>query len=171
MWSIGIYINGINLHLQKPLNPELYHRTLSKNKRLVYNIGGGVRISYYLNHFSGFTITQIFTPQDCGNKFFGLTHAGIFLSTQYFKPSKHEGILIGGPLLFYRKNWNSIPGYIDDKLMAETKNKIWQYKFVWHGGFLEYQYHYNNSQAAGIHIMPGVPELLSFSGHHTSYVK
>ena len=51
MWSIGIYINGINLHLQKPLNPELYHRTLSKNKRLVYNIGGGVRISYYLNHF------------------------------------------------------------------------------------------------------------------------
>ncbi len=171
MWSIGIYINGINMHLQKPVNGDLYHRTLTKNKRLVYNIGGGLRISYYVNQFSGFTMTQVIVPQDCGNRFFGLTHAGIFITTRYFNHSNHEGLLIGGPLLFYRKNWNKYPNYKNDHVMKESKNKVWQYKFVWHGGFLEYQYHYSNNQAAGIHLMPGVPELLSFSGHHTSYIK
>jgi len=171
MWSIGIYINGINVHLKKPLNPDLYHRAISKNKRMVYNLGGGIRIAYYVNRYAGITITQVIVPQDCGNKFFGMTHAGIFLSTRYFNNSRHEGLLIGGPLLFYRKNWKTLPNYADDHLFTETKNKVWQYKFVWHGGFLEYQYHYNNFNAAGIHIMPGVPELLSFSGHHSSFVK
>lgn len=171
MWSIGIYINGINAHLKKPLNPDLYHRTLTKNKRLVYNIGGGLRVSYYVNQYAGLTITQVFVPHDCGNKFFGMTHAGIFLSTRYFNQSKHEGILLGGPLLFYRKNWNTLPGYTDDRLMNQSKNKKWQYKFVWHGGFLEYQYHYDTMQAAGIHVMPGIPELLSISAHHTSFIK
>lgn len=171
IWSIGVYFNGFNFHMKKPLNPDLYHRTLTKNKRLVYNLGGGIRVSYYLNQYAGFTITQIIVPQDCGNKRFGMTHAGVFLSTRYFNNSKHEGILIGGPILFYRKNWNSIPNYTDDHLMKETKNKKWQYKFVWHGGFLEYQYHYNNSQSAGIHVMPGIPELISITGQHTSYIK
>lgn len=171
MWSIGIYVNGINLHLQKPVNGDLYHRTLTKNKRLVYNIGVGLRVSYYMNNFAGFTITQVVVPQDCGNKFFGLTHAGIFLSTRYFNQSQHEGILIGGPVLFYRKNWNSLPGYKDDHVMVQSKNKVWQYKFVWHGGFLEYQYHYGKNQATGIHVMPGIPELMSFSGQHTVYIK
>lgn len=171
IWSVGIYINGINVHLKKPVNPDLYHRAISKNKRLVYNIGGGLRIAYYLNHYAGITITQVLVPQDCGNKFFGLTHAGIFLTTKYFNQSKHEVLLIGGPILFYRKNWNSLPGYKDDQLMAQTKNKIWQYKFVWHGGFLEYQYQYNKSNTAGIHVMPGIPELLSISAQHTSFIK
>jgi hypothetical protein len=94
-----------------------------------------------------------------------------FLTTKYFNQSKHEVLLIGGPILFYRKNWNSLPGYKDDQLMAQTKNKIWQYKFVWHGGFLEYQYQYNKSNTAGIHIMPGIPELLSISAQHTSFIK
>lgn len=171
MWSIGIYFNGINGHLKKPLNPSLYHRTLTKNKRLVYNIGGGIRISYYVNKFAGLTITQVFLPHDCGNKFFGMTHAGVFLSTRYFNESKHEALLIGGPTMFYRKNWNDLAGYIDDGLMKKTKNNRWQYKFVWHGGFLEYQYHYDNFNAVGLHVMPGIPELLSFSAHHTSFIK
>jgi len=171
MWSIGIYLNGINAHLKKPINPALYHRVITKNRRLVYNIGGGVRISYYVNRFAGLTITQVFVPQDCGNKFFGMTHAGVFLSTKYYNNSKHEGLLIGGPILFYRKNWNNLPGYVDDGLMKKTKSNIWQYKLVWHGGFLEYQYHYNNFNAVGMHFMPGIPELLSFSAHHTSFIK
>jgi hypothetical protein len=171
MWSIGVYINGVNFHFKRPLNPNLFHRTLSRDKRLVYNLAGGFRISYYLNTFCGLTITQVFAPRDCGNQFFGMTHAGIFLSTRYFNSSNHEGLLIGGPIIFYRKNWNTLPGYMDDNMMKESKNKHWQYKFVWHGGFLEYRYHYNNNQAAGIHLMPGVPELLSFSAHHTSFIK
>jgi len=171
MWSIGIYINGINAHLKKPLNPTLYHRTITKNKLFVYNVGGGIRLSYYVNKYAGLTITQVFVPDDCANKLFGVTHAGVFLTTRYFNQSRHEGMLIGGPLLFYRKNWNNLPGYIDDKLMKQTKNKVWQYKFVWHGGFLEYQYHYDNFNAAGIHVMPGIPELISISGHHTSFIK
>ena len=104
-------------------------------------------------------------------KIFRIQDAGIFLSTRYFNNSRHEALLIGGPLLFYRKNWNAMPNYVDDHLLTQSKNKVWQYKFVWHGGFLEYQYHYNNFNAAGIHIMPGIPELLSFSGHHTSFIK
>lgn len=171
MWSIGLYINGINWHLKKPLNPHLYHRTITKNKRLVYNMGLAIRVSYYVNEYSGLTITEALLPYDCGNKFFGMTHAGIFLSTRYFNQSKHEGILIGGPLLFYRKNWNTLPDYVDDHLTRESKNKIWQYKFVWHGGFLEYQYHYDNLNAVGLHLMPGIPELMSFSAHHTSFIK
>ncbi len=171
MWSIGIYINGINAHLKKPLNPNLYHRTFTKNKRIVYNLGGGMRISYYITPAAGLTITQLILPKDCGNKFFGMTHAGIFLSTRYFNESRHEGLLIMGPMLFYRKNWNALNAYIDDQLMQQSKNKKWQYKFVWHGGFLEYQYHYDNFNAAGIHVMPGIPEIISISGHHTSFIK
>ncbi|MFN4930237.1 MAG: hypothetical protein ACK5HE_02395 [Bacteroidota bacterium] len=170
-WSIGVYVNGINFHLKKPLNPNLFHRTLSQDKRLVYNLAGGIRVSYYLNNYLGITITQVLAPRDCGNRFFGMTHAGVFLSTRYFNDSPHEGLLIGGPILFYRKNWNDLPGYTDDQMMKQSKNKQWQYKFVWHGGFLEYRYHYTPYQAAGIHLMPGIPELLSFSAHHTSFIK
>jgi hypothetical protein len=171
IWSIGIYINGFNAHLKKPVNPHLYHRTITNNKRLVYNLGGGIRLSYYINQFAGLTITQVVVPKDCGNKFFGMTHAGVFLSTRYFNQNKHEFLLIGGPLLFYRKNWNTLPGYIDDQVMKQSKNKVWQYKFVWHGGFLEYQFHYNTNQSTGIHLMPGIPELFSISAHHTSFIK
>lgn len=171
MWSIGVYLNGINIHLKKPLNPELFHRTWTKNKSIVHNYGWAFRVSYYVNEYAGLTITQAFVPNDCGNKFFGMTHAGIFLSTRYFNQNKHEGILIGGPLFFYRKNWNNLPGYKDDQVFKQSKNKVWQYKFVWHGGFLEYQYHYNNNNALGLHIMPGIPELISFSAHHTSFIK
>lgn len=171
MWSIGIYLNGINAHLKKPVNPDLYHRTLIKNKRLVYNVGLGFRISYYANQYAGLSLTQAFLPKDCGNRFFGMTHVGIFLTTRYFNESKHEGIIIGGPVLFYRKNWSTLPNYVDDKVMLQTQNKKWQYKFVWHGGFLEYQYHYSSLNAAGLHIMPGIPELISISGHHTSFIK
>jgi hypothetical protein len=170
-WSIGLYLNGINLHLKKPVNHEHFHRTLTKNKRLVYNLGWGFRISYFVKEYAGLTITQAFVPYDCGNKFFGMTHAGVFLSTRHFNQSKHEGILIGGPLMFYRKNWNTLPGYIDDKVFQQSKNKAWQYKFVWHGGFLEYQYHYNQDNAVGLHIMPGIPELISVSALHTSFIK
>jgi hypothetical protein len=171
VFSIGVYINGINVHLKKPINPHLFHRTFSKNKHWVYNIGGGIRLSYYINNYAGITITQVLVPNDCGNKFFGVTHGGVFLSTRYFNENKHEALLIGGPLLFYRKNWHSLPGYTDDKTMKESKNKVWQYKFVWHGGFIEYRYHYNKFNAAGLHVMPGIPELISISGHHTTFVK
>ncbi len=172
MWSVGLYVNGLNIHLKQPVNPHLFHRTLNKSKKLVYNLGLGIRISYYYNQYAGLTITQAIVPNDCANKFFGTTHIGAFLSTKAFNTvSLHEGIIIGGPLMFYRKSWTALPDYKDDGTMRESRNKRWQYRFVWHGGFIEYQYHYNKNSAAGIHIMPGIPEIISVSAHNSFFIK
>ncbi len=171
MWSVGVYLNGLNIHLKRPVNGHLFHRILTKNKRLVYNLGMGIRVTYYFNNYAGITLMQALVPYDCGNKMFGMSQVGLSLSSAYWGYAPHELILMGGPVLFYRKNWNTLPDYKNDGLFKVSNNNIWQYKWVWHGGFIEYNYHYNKNNALGLYVIPGIPELISISGQHTSYIK
>ena len=168
-WSFGIYFNGLNFHIKKPINPEHFHRALSKNKKLVYNGGIGFRIGYYLNKYGGITLTQAILPKDCANKMFIMSHVGVFISTSTILNTKHEIQLIGGPTIFIRQSWRSLKDYESDNLMKLTKNKLWEYKYIWYGGFMEYKYHYNKTNSFGFHVTPGIPEIISLSLQHTNH--
>lgn len=161
-FSIGIKYTGLSIHLKKSVSPQLYRHNLDKGGYVVFTHGLALNFEYHIYDDLALRVTQGMMFFDCAGKFHGATQIGL---SHGYRPaqSAHEIRLAAGPIFFYRKSWKSFPSYIDDGLFKESKNGIWQTKFVWHGGEIEYNYWYQDQAAFSLNWLPGVPEIFMFS--------
>jgi hypothetical protein len=159
-WSIGIKISGIGYHQQYDKNAQLYRWKLSKDGKLTAFASFSITASYNFNRFIGIKVFQTFSPFDCGGKFTGISHIGINLQDDIIdmKMQKHHLSASIGPFWYYRKNWATIDGYKrDPNFVKLSKNKKWEYLFVWHGGQIQYDYLYKPKRAFSMNLLPGYP--------------
>lgn len=161
-FSIGLKYTGLSIHLKKSQHPQLYRHSFDKAGYAVLTHGLILNFEYFLHNDLALRVSQGLVFFDCAGKFHGATQ--IALSHGYRLPnSSHELRLAAGPILFYRKSWKSLPGYVEDGLFKESSNKVWQSKFVWHGAEIEYNYWQNENTAFSVNWLPGIPEIFTFS--------
>jgi len=163
--SIGISLSGIGYHPKKEKyeNTELYKWKLDKKGGFVAFSSLTFFLSYRFNNYIGAKIMQSIVIHDCAGHFAGITHLGIDLHDDILamKNPQHQFSMSFGPFWYYRKNWNTEPNYMHDaNYLKVSKNGIWETKFVWHGGQIEYSYLPANSHTAyTINFLPAIPYL------------
>lgn len=161
-FSIGVVVSGIGYHPIENQNNVYYKWTIDKKKKLVGFGAISVALSYRLNDYFGIRTQQAFIVHDCAGKFAGVSHFGLELYDDLvgLKNISHELSISIGPLWYYRRNWSSLPGYQNDpKFMQLSHNKVWESKFVWYGGQIEYTYQLGTSDAFALNILPAYPYL------------
>ncbi len=160
--NIGIKYFGLSIHpkLDKR-NAEIMDLKLDNNGVLVLNLGGEVMYEYffYKDKYSIKFIQALYS--DCASKLGGFTHLGV--RGRILKKGKHS--LYGGigPTFVFRRNWLTIPGYIDGGVYKGDKNSKYQSFFIWYGGEFEYKYRLSSKIDFTISFVPGYPDLLSLS--------
>jgi hypothetical protein len=159
---IGVRWVGFTAHLKEYSYSKYYKGRLDKKGRFVANDGFAITIDAYLNEHFFIKVAQSIMFHDCGGKLFGMSHVGVGYNYTDIYPS--EAAISFGPMFFYRKSWLDLPYYSDPvHFFKVSKNQKWQTKFVWHGGTLEYAYHFNNQQAFSLNVVPAIPELFTFA--------
>ncbi len=122
--------------------------------------------SYNLSPFIGIKAVQTLLINDCTGHFAGISHIGInfYDDIVNFKSEVHHGSFSFGPLFYYRRNWNKMEGYkTDEHFIHRSKNNVWERKFVWYGGQIQYDYYFNKHQAFSVNILPGYPYIYAIS--------
>jgi len=166
--SIGISISGIGYHPKKEKyeNADLYQWKLDRKGQFVAFSSVSFFLSYKFNNYIGVKLMQTIVTHDCAGHFAGITHLGIDLHDDIinWKNPQHQFSMTFGPLWYYRRNWKSDPNYIHDvDYLIISKNSIWESKFVWYGGQIEYSYLPENSNTAvTLNFLPAIPYLYTF---------
>ncbi|NOZ46058.1 MAG: hypothetical protein GXO79_04665 [Chlorobi bacterium] len=153
---INVKFIGLSGHLKKSPHPQLYKLKLDKNGFLVLNTGVmlGVEKQIWKPWFSVKFAQGILS--DCAMQFAGFTHLGFRLT---YNTGNHYFSIGNGPTLFYRNDWNKLPGYVDEGLFK--RNKKFQYLFFWYAGEVEYNYKISENTDIGITFIPGPPEFFT----------
>lgn len=165
-WSIGVTIGGIAFHQGKVPNPDIYPWKLDKKGVGVIIAGINISISYRINNYLGVKAVQSLIFHDSGGKFAGISHIGLQLHDDIvgMKWEDHHTSMSIGPFWYYRKNWNTIPGYNHDPgFITLDKEGIWERKFVWYGGFFRYNYSFSENYDFAVDVLPGFPHVYGFS--------
>jgi len=157
-WFFEIKFVGISAHLKKNPHPHLYKRKLDKSGFLVMNLGVIFSIEKMVcNDFLSLKFSQAFFL-DCASELAGFSHAGL----RFNGTIDHHHFAIGnGPTLFYRKDWKTLEGYVDEGLFKTYKE--YQYRYFWYAGEINYDYFFTNSEAFSFTLIPGPPEFATFA--------
>lgn len=164
-FTIGVKISGLAFHPQKGQKENCYPLKLDQKGRFVGFVGVSFTTAYHFNDYLGLKMTQTFMPYDCAGHFASVTHIGVNLTDRIvgWKNDDHRGSASFGPLLYLRKNWlNNNDCISEPGFMKPSKNKIWERKFVWYGGQLQYDYYYKSDQAVSVNFFPGHPYVYTF---------
>ncbi|HTL82535.1 MAG TPA: hypothetical protein VL651_12570 [Bacteroidia bacterium] len=160
-WFVGVKFMGVTFHTDKNQNAGLYKVAFGKNKRVSLNFGVALTAEYY---FYQHTVSVKYDQalfRDCAGKFAGSS----LLTIRYTLDMQRlgEGSVGMGPFFFYRKNWNALPGYIDDGYFRSSSNGKWQRKFVWYGGEFEYDHRIKNDLDFSLNLFPGYPVVYALT--------
>ncbi len=158
-FSIGVSISGISYH-QGKINTKPFKWKLSKNGKLTAFASISILVSYQFNDYIGIKAIQSFAFRDCAGRFSGITHIGIDLHDDIigWKNPKSRFSMTFGPFWYYRKNWIKEKNYKHKNgFLKISDNKIWEYKFVWYGGQVEYSFFYNEHNSLIVNFLPGIP--------------
>ncbi|MFC2151246.1 hypothetical protein ACFLSE_01850 [Bacteroidota bacterium] len=153
---------GFSFHPEGDVNADNMPTKIDRNGVVVVNLGMyfGYESFFYKDKLSVKTVTAFYS--DCGGLFSGLVHVGfrgVILQTQRF--SINGGI---GPTFIYRRSWYSkFDDYINSGFYRGNETDFWQYKFLWYGGELEFNYKLNKSLDLSATFIPGYPKLLELS--------
>lgn len=153
---------GLAFHPKKSSHPQLYKNRLDNNGHFVITKGVALTFDYNINKEFNLRFSQAVLFGDCANKTAGMTQLGFNVIYPIIE-NKHLLSACFGPMLFYRKNWNGLPGYVDENLFKQTKNKQTQYKFVWYGIHGDYNFAINNREYLSVSVLPGIPELIAIA--------
>ncbi len=161
-FSIGFVIGGIGYHPKTDKNSKFYKWKIDKKGKFVGYSSISIITNYRCSQYFGFKVTHTKIFHDCAGKKAGVTHIGINLYDDVIgwnNPS-HEFSLSFGPLWYYRKNWTQEPEYQNDpNFIILLKNKLWERKFIWYGGTIEYNYNLLQGYSFSTNILPGYPFL------------
>ena len=162
--SVGISIGGIGYHPIDDGNSEFYKWKITKKTTGFASLT--FLLSYRINNYVGVKAIQTIVFHDCAGKPAGVSHFGVDFHDDIigWENKESQFSVSFGPLWYYRKNWIQEPTYTNNpNFMKLSKNQIWESKFVWHGGQIEYAHSIDNNKAATINILPGYPYLYTFS--------
>ncbi|MEE9166725.1 MAG: hypothetical protein V3U24_04590 [Candidatus Neomarinimicrobiota bacterium] len=155
---LGIKFIGPTIHLKKSPHPHLYQRRLDRNGFLVLNVG--IIVSFEVFLYKDMVSLKMVQGvlSDCAEHLAGFSHIGL----RGTLAGKNHSISIGnGPTVFYRKDWRSLPGYVDEGIFKRKRG--WQYVFFWHAGEVEYNSHINGNFTLSTTIIPGPPEFVALA--------
>jgi hypothetical protein len=161
-WSIGISIGGLAFHQKKPADPNIYPCKLDKKGIGVFIAGINLSLSYRINDYFGVKAVQSLIFYDSGGKFAGISHLGLQLHDDIVGMNwkDHHTSMSIGPFWYYRKNWTQIPGYHNDPdFIRLNSSGVWERKFVWYGGFMDYRYVLNERMDFTLDVLPGYPHI------------
>jgi len=164
-YSIGISISGIGYH-QGNTKTDYFNWKISKNGKLAAFASITLSFSYRINDYVGIKALQSFIFKDCIGHFSGITHFGVNFHDDIigWRNQKNQFSATLGPFWYYRKNWIKKQEYIPTKgFLKLSENSIWEHKFVWYGGQVEYSYFHNPHNALTINFLPAIPYLYTFS--------
>jgi len=153
---------GFSFHPDGDVNADNMPTKVDKNGVLVVNIG--VYLGYekfvFKDKLSIKTATAFYS--DCGGLFSGLVHVGFRgVIVQFDKFSINGGL---GPTFIYRRSWYSkFDDYVNSGFYNGNETHFWQYKFLWYGGELEFNYKLNDRLDLSTTFIPGYPKLLELS--------
>ena len=171
-FTIGIKIGGLAIHQQK-VSPNYYRWSLDKKGHFVGYLGFSLTAGYQFNEYLGVKLIQTILPYDCAGKFSGITHLGIDFYDRIIgvQHQKHDLSASFGPIFYYRKNWKTVPEYYEDKgFMKASESGIWERKFIWYGGQIQYNYYFRENRAISTNFLPGFPYIYTFmTGVEGSY--
>jgi len=153
---------GFSFHPDGDVNADNMPTKVDRNGVLVINIGMyfGYENFFYKDKLSYKVVTAFYS--DCGGLFSGLVHVGfrgvIFQKERF---SINGGL---GPTFIYRRSWYSkFDDYVNSGFYDGNETDFWQYKFLWYGGELEFNYKLNKSLDLSATFIPGYPKLLALS--------
>jgi len=153
---------GFSFHPDGDVNANNMPTKVDRNGVLVVNLGMyfGYENFVYKDKLSVKTAIAFYS--DCGGLFSGLIHVGFRgLILEYEKFSINGGL---GPTFIYRRSWYSkFDDYVNSGFYSGNETDFWQYKFLWYGGELEFNYKLNNSLDFSTTFIPGYPKLLELS--------
>lgn len=153
---------GFSFHPDGDVNADNMPTKLDRNGFVVVNLGMsfGYENFFYKDKLSMKVVTAFYS--DCGGLFSGLAHIGfrgVILERKRF--SINGGL---GPTFIYRRSWYSkFDNYINSGFYNGNETDFWQYKFLWYGGELEFNYKLNNALDFSTTFIPGYPKLLELS--------
>lgn len=156
--NIGFKYFGFTIHPRGDEQAHLMPYRLDKKGVFVPNVGG--ILSFQKNVFQDIVSVKFAQGfyTDSGGLPSGHTHIGFRLV--FFQKKKHTLLFGFGPTWIYRRNWNVKEGYVSTGIF-EDRGKI-QYKYVWYGGEIEYDYQINDKLDFSMNFLPGYPLVLSF---------
>lgn len=163
--SIGVTIGGLAIH-QGKTNPDFYPWKLDKKGYAVVFGGVNLSLSYRINDYIGIKAVQSLIFHDSGGKFAGISHIGIQFHDDIagMRSVDHHLSMSIGPFWYYRKNWTNIDGYKNDpEFINLSENGVWERKFVWYGGFMQYAYSLDESNDFAIDLLPGYPHIYALT--------
>lgn len=153
---------GFSFHPDGDVNADNMPTKIDRNGVLVVNLGMyfGYESFVYKDKLSIKTATAFYS--DCGGLFSGLIHVGFRGVIMEYKRFSINGGL--GPTFIYRRSWYSkFDDYINSGFYSGNETDFWQYKFLWYGGELEFNYKLSNSLDFSTTFIPGYPKLLELS--------
>lgn len=153
---------GLSVHPDGDLNADNMPTKIDKNGVLVINLGMYFGYEHFV-HKDKLSYKVIMAYySDCGGLFSGLVHVGfrgVIVNQKRF--SINGGI---GPTFIYRRSWYSkFENYINSGFYTGNETDFWQYKFLWYGGELEFNYKINDAIDLSATFIPGYPKLLALS--------
>lgn len=123
----------------------------------------GATLSHEIPIFKGRHTIKVMQSlyADCAAQLGGFSHIG--LRGTLFSREGHT--LSGGlgPTLIFRRNWHRLADYAPSGFFEGSPTDEWQYKMLWYGGELVYDYQLNEKGAFSLTFIPGFPNLLSLS--------
>jgi hypothetical protein len=170
--SFSLRYFGITIHPFGDQTAQLQPYKLDKHAIVVANFGGFASVDHYIKKdYIAITLMQAaFT--DCSGGFGGFTHIG--LRARLIDYKKHRVVVGGGPMLYYREDWNRFDEYHDSGYFHRYHSSHFgdiQYKIFWTG--FEFAYHYEFSKHFDFNagFTPGLPLACSFSAGLTWWPK
>jgi hypothetical protein len=161
-FTIGVKLSGISIHPKGSYNVHLQRFNLDKKGIFVLNPGISLGFEYFLyKDILSIKFVQMLYA-DCCAQFAGFTHIGA-----RHKIFSNENHLINGgigPTFVYRRSWYKLDGYIDDFVFFKGgPEDKWQWRFIWYGGEMEYNYSVNGETNLSLSIIPALPALIQLS--------
>lgn len=160
--NISAKFFGFSFHPDGDVNARNMPTKVDRNGIMVINIGVyfGYESFFYKDKLSFKTALAFYS--DCGGLFSGLVHVGfrgVIVQNKRF--SINGGL---GPTFIYRRSWYSkFDDYVNSGFYNGNETDFWQYKFLWYGGELEFNYKLNKSLDLSTTFIPGYPKLLALS--------
>ncbi|MCD4834365.1 MAG: hypothetical protein K8R31_11260 [Bacteroidales bacterium] len=153
---------GFSFHPDGDVNADNMPTKIDKNGVVVINLGiyFGYESFFHKDKLSFKTVTAFYS--DCGGLFSGLVHVGFRgVILQKGKFSINGGL---GPTFIYRRSWYSkFDNYVNSGFYNGNETDFWQYKFLWYGGELEFNYKLRKSLDFSATLVPGYPKLIDVS--------
>ncbi len=162
--AFGIKFTGLAIHPRPQPSAGQYAGKFDRKGYVVLNRGITLSADIGIYKQVGLKLAQALVWRDCAGKFAMLSHIGVnFGGAGATLGHSRLGISGSiGPVLYRRRSWQDLPGYIpDNSWLTSTPSSHWETKLILFGGQLEYTYYWHQHYGLSLNVLPGYPDVIS----------